>query len=208
MAIQIPDAELDKLKNAAICTAVHSKCKKRKVGAAVLTTRNTLYTGVNFNLRGTTCEDEHGHTLASVVHAEVAALNRAKASGERPIAIAVTHPPCENCKQAIVSAGIDPANIYIAEQFLKFDQAKPRYELIPPEAMLAMAEVLTYGAKKYKPNNWRQVNDPNRYVGAALRHLYAYLGGETHDPESKLHHLDMFLTNAAFLASLKDKIDI
>jgi len=31
----------------------------------------------------------------------------------------------------------------------KFDGEKPRMDLIPPEAMFALAEILTYGAKKY-----------------------------------------------------------
>lgn len=203
------EAQIEKLKTAALETAKHSKCKKRKVGAAVLGHDNFTYTGINHNSinPAACCEDEHGNTLSEVKHAEIAALENAMFNESEPVAIAITHPPCESCFNAIIKAGINPDNIYIAEQFMKFDSAKPRYELIPPEAMEGMAKVLTYGAKKYKPNNWRQVDDPQRYVGAALRHLYAYLAGETNDAESGLHHLDHLLTNAAFLASLKDKFE-
>ena len=67
---------------------------------------------------------------------------------------------------------------------LKYDDGKPRLDLVPPEAVMALGRVLTYGAEKYAPNSWRGV-EPERYVAALLRHLMAYQMGETHDPESE-----------------------
>ena len=89
---------------------------------------------------------------------------------------------------------------------LKFDTGKLQYSLIPPETLSALAEVLTFGARKYAPNNWQLVQDgETRYLDAAFRHLEAFRKGETHDPESGLHHLAHLLTNVAFLHYLHTK---
>ena len=69
-----------------------------------------------------------------------------------------------------------------------------------------LAEVLTYGANKYTPNNWQLVeNGEVRYMDALFRHLEAFRSGETHDPESGIHHLAHVLTNVAFLHYLDTK---
>lgn len=73
---------------------------------------------------------------------------------------------------------------------MKFDQEKARYDLLPFKALAEIVSVLTYGAKKYAPENWRKVEHPkSRYFAAALRHLVAWFGGERLDPESGHHHL-------------------
>lgn len=83
---------------------------------------------------------------------------------------------------------------------LKFDTGKLQYSLIPVETTQALAEVLSFGASKYAPNNWQLVeNGEQRYLDALYRHLQAYRSGESHDPESGLHHLSHALTNVAFL---------
>ena len=73
--------------------------------------------------------------------------------------------------------------------FIKDDGEKPRANLLPPRAVLEVARVLTFGARKYAPENWRKVDDLGRYTAAALRHVFAYMQGERIDPESGLHHL-------------------
>lgn len=89
---------------------------------------------------------------------------------------------------------------------MKFDTGKLLYSLIPPETTKALAEVLTFGAQKYAPNNWQLVeNGETRYLDALFRHLEAFRSGETHDPDSKLHHLSHVLTNVAFLHYLHTK---
>ena len=87
---------------------------------------------------------------------------------------------------------------------LKYDEGKTRLDLVPPEAVMALGRVLTYGAEKYEPNSWRGV-EPERYVAALLRHLMAYQMGETHDPESEMPHMWHVLTNAAFFVALTRK---
>lgn len=89
---------------------------------------------------------------------------------------------------------------------MKFDNGKLLYSLIPPETLKALAEVLTYGAQKYAPNNWQKVeNGDIRYMDALFRHLEAFRSGETHDPESGMHHLAHVLTNVAFLHYIHTK---
>lgn len=89
---------------------------------------------------------------------------------------------------------------------MKFDTGKLQYSLIPPETTKALAEVLTFGAQKYAPNNWQLVdNGKTRYLDALYRHLEAFRSGEITDPESGLHHLSHALTNIAFLHYLHTK---
>ena len=91
---------------------------------------------------------------------------------------------------------------------MKFDNGKLLYSLIPPETTKALAEVLTYGANKYAPNNWQLVDNAEvRYTDALFRHLEAFRSGETHDPESGLHHLSHVLANVAFLHYITTKKD-
>lgn len=82
----------------------------------------------------------------------------------------------------------------------KDDQGKNRLDLIEPEFIEGVGEVLTFGAEKYGPNNWQNVDDAeNRYYAAAMRHLLAWRKGEKIDPESGLNHLDHVATNIMFL---------
>ncbi len=71
----------------------------------------------------------------------------------------------------------------------KDDGAKIRTDLLPIRALLAVAEVMTFGASKYGANNWQNVKPKSRYFGAALRHLFARALGELSDPETGLPHL-------------------
>ena len=82
----------------------------------------------------------------------------------------------------------------------KDDQDKNRLDLIEPQFIEGVGEVLTFGADKYEPNNWQNVDDAeNRYYAAAMRHLLAWRKGEIKDPESGLSHLKHVATNIMFL---------
>jgi hypothetical protein len=72
----------------------------------------------------------------------------------------------------------------------KFDGGKPMYGLLPPLALRATVDVLTFGAQKYEIDNWKYVDDSKRrYFDAAQRHLWAWKEGEQEDSESGMHHL-------------------
>ena len=72
----------------------------------------------------------------------------------------------------------------------KFDGGKLQYGLIPSLALKEMVRVLTYGAEKYEPGNWKRVPDAQRrYFDAMQRHIWAWKEGEQNDPESGMNHL-------------------
>lgn len=57
-----------------------------------------------------------------------------------------------------------------------------------PNAVSEICEVLTYGANKYTPDNWKKV-EADRYTDALYRHLLAFHAGEQVDSETNKHHL-------------------
>jgi hypothetical protein len=74
-------------------------------------------------------------------------------------------------------------------QGIKHDQNKSPLELLDPDFLVEVAEVLGFGAVKYGKYNWKNGLLVTRVVGAALRHLFAFLRGETYDQESGKTHL-------------------
>lgn len=81
----------------------------------------------------------------------------------------------------------------------KFDQEKPRMDLISAEAITQLANVLTYGARKYDSYNWAKGIAYSRVLAAILRHTIKYMSGETIDPETGLSHMAAVMCNAHFL---------
>lgn len=86
---------------------------------------------------------------------------------------------------------------------VKFDENKPKFSLIKHDALLEMVAVLTYGAKKYSPDNWKHLpNARQRYFDAANRHMWQWFGGEERDQESGLHHLAHAMSSLMFLIQM------
>lgn len=86
---------------------------------------------------------------------------------------------------------------------VKHDEDKPKFSLMKPDALMEMVAVLTYGAKKYSPDNWKMLeNARQRYFDAANRHLWQWYGGEKLDPESGLHHLAHAMSSLMFLIQM------
>ena len=79
------------------------------------------------------------------------------------------------------------------------DTEKIRVELIPPQFIKDVAEVLAMGAEKYGEHNWRGGLKWTRLYGSTMRHLLAWIGGEDLDKESGLPHLSHAVTNILFL---------
>lgn len=82
--------------------------------------------------------------------------------------------------------------------FVKHDQDKApmQYPIAGfPRALLALAEVQGFGAKKYSPWNFKQHADEDRLFGALYRHLNAHHQGVTLDPETGKPHLAHALFN-------------
>lgn len=76
---------------------------------------------------------------------------------------------------------------------VKYDGGKPStYRGVVqyfPRAVNAVAEISTFGAKKYAWNGWEAVPDGiARYSDAMVRHLFKEGAGEDVDPDSGLLH--------------------
>lgn len=75
--------------------------------------------------------------------------------------------------------------------FVKHDAGKNRLDLIPVAPLEEIGKVMTWAveSKGYPAGNWRKCASQVRYLGAALRHLFAWARGEDNDGESGLSHL-------------------
>ena len=72
-----------------------------------------------------------------------------------------------------------------------------RYDLIPPEAMIALAEVLHAGAVKYGDRNWEKGIPVQNCIDHCLGHLMQYQLGDESEP-----HLEHALCNLAFAITM------
>lgn len=86
-------------------------------------------------------------------------------------------------------------------QGIKHDTGKPRIGLIPREAILALADILTDGAERYGSGNWETGFGYERIFNALQRHLWAWWSGEDLDPDSGKSHLHHALCNLVFLVT-------
>lgn len=82
---------------------------------------------------------------------------------------------------------------------LHYNEDKSKHELISAYSMECLAQVLTYGCKKYGPNNWRRGLMWSELIGSMERHMNRFKLGEDVDKESGLPHLSHLIANATFL---------
>lgn len=61
---------------------------------------------------------------------------------------------------------------------VKFDTDKVRIELFPGDALFAISDILTSGAKKYEDRNWEKGMLWSRPFGALMRHMWAWWMGK------------------------------
>ena len=87
----------------------------------------------------------------------------------------------------------------MSKQGRKFDSGKLRYDLIPVLAQEEVVKVVTLGAEKYDPENWKNVPEGRRrYYAAAMRHMEAWRKGEKED-EIGTHHIANAISNLMFI---------
>lgn len=77
----------------------------------------------------------------------------------------------------------------MAEVGKKNDTGKPRFDLIPPDFMWLMADLLAMGAKKYADRNWEKGMSFGRVFAAMQRHAWKFWSGEDFDQEDGQRHL-------------------
>lgn len=90
---------------------------------------------------------------------------------------------------SVNTSAATPVGTTVVLSGVKYDQEKPDISLLSSKALLKVADVMTYGKKKYSAHNWRGGIAYSRLISAAQRHLLAFQDGEDKDPESKLSHL-------------------
>lgn len=98
---------------------------------------------------------------------------------------------------------------------VKHDSGKARIELVPPEMVFAVAQVLTFGAVKYSDRNWELGMSWGRVFGACMRHLWAWWGGRGPttksflfgelDDETGMSHLWHAACCIAFLVAYEER---
>ena len=81
---------------------------------------------------------------------------------------------------------------------LKFDKWKPRVDLINPDFILEIWNILEFWTEKYKENSWQWVST-NKHYAAALRHLLKWKKWEKNDEESWFTHIAHAVTNLMFI---------
>lgn len=86
--------------------------------------------------------------------------------------------------------------------FRKHDAGKPRWTLLPIDAIRQVVGVFGHGAQTYGADNWRQGTDWSRYVDATWRHLTAWWEREDED-ESGYSHLAHAASNLLILLALQ-----
>lgn len=84
---------------------------------------------------------------------------------------------------------------------LRFNEGKPRYDLIHPIAEKGLVDVLTFGSTKYEEHNWEKGMRWSKVIASLKRHMAAIERGEDYDKESGLLHIDHLQCNAHFLSA-------
>ena len=84
-------------------------------------------------------------------------------------------------------------------QALRYNEGKLKWSLVDWKSLEPMVRVLEMGAKKYAPYNWAKGMPVTEVSESLLRHMFAYLNGESNDKESKIEHLGHVMCNCMFL---------
>jgi hypothetical protein len=97
------------------------------------------------------------------------------------------------------------APVVLKTEGVKYDGGKARYDLLPPESLESLAQVLTFGAAKYGDRNWEAGMSWGRVFAAMMRHMWAWWRGEHKDPETGFSHLWHAAACMAFLIAYEER---
>lgn len=108
-----------------------------------------------------------------------------------------------------------PTLVLPPDEGRKDDTTKPRLDLIPPEAIFALGDILAYGANKYADRNWEKGMSWGRVFAACMRHMWEWWGGVSPttksflfgevDSETKRSHLWHALCCVVFLVVYEER---
>lgn len=80
-----------------------------------------------------------------------------------------------------------------------FSEGKSGVDQIPPEVLVELGNIYTFGMSKYGRDNWLKGTQWSEFYGSLLRHLLAWRRRQDTDPESALPHLSHALWNCVAL---------
>ncbi len=138
---------------------------------------------------------------------------RARYGASTPMTVSTTSisdVSCANCLEglryafyATAAPSIGSADVTTSPTGgMRANVGKRRMSLISPWALEGLADVLTFGEKKYAAWNWAKGLEWSKTLDSLERHLTAFKRGEDVDPESGLPHIDHVLTNCMFLSHM------
>lgn len=82
---------------------------------------------------------------------------------------------------------------------LRLNSGKNQLQLLPANALEVIGWVMTHGAKKYAPENWRKGMPWSEVIASLKRHISLFEGCEDFDKETSLPHLAHAGANILFL---------
>lgn len=82
---------------------------------------------------------------------------------------------------------------------IRYNEGKPRYDLVPPFAYEKFVEILTKGALKYSERNWEKGMPWGDIISSLERHISEIKKGHDYDSESGQLHAAHVVCNAMFL---------
>lgn len=88
---------------------------------------------------------------------------------------------------------------------LRYNTGKPRFDLLPPDALEDLAQLYTMGAAKYAERNWERGMDWGKCFASLMRHAWAWARGEDTDPETGLDHMTHVAWNALALVAYRKR---
>ena len=82
-----------------------------------------------------------------------------------------------------------------------YDVGKSAIELVPPEVLLGVGDIMEVGKAKYgNTGNWTKGIKYSRVYASVMRHMLKWYSGEDLDPESGQSHLHHAIANIMFLS--------
>ena len=86
-----------------------------------------------------------------------------------------------------------------ASEGIRYTEGKRRVDLVPPDAILALADLMGVNGHKYPDRNWEKGMDWSKVLGSLERHMLELKSGEDIDPTDNQHHAIKIMWNAMVL---------
>lgn len=85
------------------------------------------------------------------------------------------------------------------QKALRYNEGKLHWSMIDFKSLEGMVRVLEMGTKKYSKDNWKLGMPVTEVCESLMRHLLAFMSGETTDQESGCSHMSHVMVNAMFV---------